>query len=78
MERTISTEGLNYSGLDDNSMILKEYPSHESKEAHDKGINLSMSYPEFGFRNVILNNKNILLIGRKNDKTLKAWKGVTK
>ena len=75
MERTIS-EGLNYS-IREKEIILKEYPKHESKKAHSKGINLAFAYPEFGFRNVILENGNILLIGNTQDKKSKLWnKGV--
>lgn len=72
MERIITSEGLNYSqSLEDNKLVLKEYFHYETKKAHDRGISLTFSHPEFKFRNIILKNKNILLIGKRNDKTSK-------
>lgn len=78
MERTITSEGLNYS-IGEKELILKEYLSEETKEAHSKGINLAIAYPDFGFRNVILKNGNVLLIGRTYDTKSRTWnKGIKK
>jgi hypothetical protein len=71
-KRTISSEGERYP-LKENEVIGREYPPHQSKKAHSICLNKAIAYPEFGWRNVILNNGNVLIIVRKNDKTSRVW-----
>lgn len=76
-KRTISDYGDNYH-LKDNEVIGREYPKHESKKAHSICFNKSIAYPEFGWRNVILPNGNVLIVAKKIDKTSIVWNKATK
>lgn len=66
MEKTIfiSEVGKNYK-CGDNETPLKEYDKSNTKFAHDIAIKKAISYPHFGFRCVILDNKNVLIVGTK-------------
>lgn len=67
-KRTISKEGERYP-LRDDETIGKEYPPNESAKAHSICFNKAVAYPDYGWRNVILKNGNVLIIVRKNTKT---------
>lgn len=59
--------------LKENETILKTYPISEHKIANDKALNKAIAFPEFGFR-LIVDEQNVSVIARKNDKTSKIWK----